>query len=63
MTKVGNDLGKLIGPEFTATGCCTATKYYDSASGWGSVNFPSFSFEARKLGGQTPSGVTGRYRR
>ena len=63
VTKVGNDLGKLIGPSFAATGCCTATKYYDSASGWGSVNFPSFSFEARKLGGQAPSGVTGRYGR
>ena len=63
VTKVGNDLGTLIAPEFTAMGCCTATKYYDRASGWGSVNFPSFSFEARKLGGQTPSGVTGRYRR
>ncbi len=63
VTKVGNDLGTLIAPEFTAMGCCTATKYYDRASGWGSVNFPSFSFEARKLGGQSPSGVTGRYRR
>jgi kumamolisin len=63
VTKVGNDLGKLIGPSFTATGCCAATKYYDRASGWGSVNFPSFSFEARKLGGQAPSGVTGRYGR
>ena len=63
VTKVGNDLGTLIGPDFTATGCCSATKYYDRASGWGSVNFPSFSFEARKLGGQAPSGVTGRYGR
>ena len=63
VTKVGNDLGKLIGPSFTATGCCAATKYYDRASGWGSVNFPSFSFEARRLGGQAPSGVTGRYGR
>jgi len=61
VTKVGNDLGTLIGPAFTATGCCTATKYYDRASGWGSVNFPSFSFEARKLGGQAASGVTGRF--
>ena len=63
VTKVGNDLGKLIGPAYTATGCCSATKYYDRASGWGSVNFPSFSYEARKLGGQAPSGVTGRYGR
>jgi hypothetical protein len=58
VTKVGNDLGKLIGPSFTATGCCAATKYYDRASGWGSVNFPSFSFEARKLGGSAATGVT-----
>ena len=63
VTKVGNDLGTLMGPEFTAMGCCTATKYYDRASGWGSVNFPSFSYEARKLGGQAPSAVTGRYGR
>ena len=63
VTKVGNDLGTLMGPEFTAMGCCTATKYYDRASGWGSVNFPSFSYQARKLGGQAPSGVTGRYGR
>jgi len=67
VTKVGNDLGKMIGPSSggnnTATGCCTATKYYDRASGWGSVNFPSFSYEARKLGGQAPSAVTGRYGR
>ena len=63
VTKVGNDLGQMIGPDFAATGCCTATKYYDRASGWGSVNFPRFSFEARKLGGQAPSGVTGRYGR
>jgi kumamolisin len=58
VTKVGNDLGKLIGPSFTATGCCAATKYYDRASGWGSVNFPSFSYEARKLGGSAATGVT-----
>jgi len=67
VTKVGNDLGKMIGPSSggnnTATGCCSATKYYDRASGWGSVNFPSFSYEARKLGGQAPSAVTGRYGR
>ena len=63
VTKVGNDLGTLMGPEFTAMGCCTATKYYDRASGWGSVNFPAFSYEARKLGGQAASGVTGRYGR
>ncbi|MDP4672048.1 MAG: S53 family peptidase, partial [Solirubrobacteraceae bacterium] len=63
VTKGGNDLGKLIGPDFTATGCCTATKYYDRASGWGSVNFPSFSYEARKLGGRAASGVAGRYGR
>jgi hypothetical protein len=58
VTKVGNDLGKLIGPAYTATGCCAGTKYYDRASGWGSVNFPSFSFEARKLGGSAATGVT-----
>ena len=63
VTKVGNDLGTLMGPEFTAMGCCTATKYYDRASGWGSINFPSFSYEVRKLGGQAPNGVTGRYGR
>jgi kumamolisin len=63
MTKLGNDLGKLIPSAFTATGCCTATKYYDPASGWGSINFPSFSYEVRKLGGQAASGVTGRYGR
>lgn len=55
VTKVGNDLGKMIGPSSggtnTPTGCCAATKYYDRASGWGSVNFPSFSYEARRLGG------------
>ena len=63
VTKIGNDLGQMIPPAYKATGCCAATKYYDRASGWGSVNFPSFSFEARKLGGQAPSGVTGRYGR
>ncbi|CAB4346965.1 unannotated protein [freshwater metagenome] len=59
VTKIGNDLGQMIPPAYKATGCCTATKYYDRASGWGSVNFPSFSYEARKLGGQAPSAVAG----
>ena len=63
VTKVGNDLGKMIGPSSggnnTATGCCSATKYYDRASGWGSVNFPSFSYEARKLGGSRAGAVAG----
>jgi subtilase family serine protease len=59
VTKVGNDLGKLIGPSFAATGCCSATKYYDRASGWGSVNFPAFSQAARKLGGSRASAVAG----
>ncbi len=62
VTKVGNDLGKLLSPAFTNLGCCSATKYYDVASGWGSVNFPHFSYEARKLGARTPSAVTGSYR-
>ena len=59
VTKVGNDVGKMIGPDFTATGCCSATKYYDRASGWGSVNIPLFSYEARKLGGSRAGAVAG----
>ncbi len=60
VTKVGNDLGTLIGPEFKAMGCCSATWYYDRASGWGSVNIPLFSYEARKLGEHHSGAVTGR---
>jgi len=60
VTKVGNDLGTLIGPEFKAMGCCSATQYYDRASGWGSVNIPLFSYEARKLGEHHSGAVTGR---
>jgi len=59
VTTLGNDLGKLIGPAFTATGCCSAAKYYDLASGWGSINFPSFSYEVRKLRSHRPTAVTG----
>ena len=58
--KVGNDLGKMIGPKFKAIGCCSATKYYDRASGWGSVNLARFSYEARKLGAASASGVAAR---
>ncbi len=51
VTKVGNDLGVLIGPQYLGTnqpvGCCPATRYYDWASGWGSVRAPQFSRELR----------------
>ncbi len=51
VTKVGNDLGVLIGPEYLGNnqpvGCCPATRYYDWASGWGSVKAPQFSRELR----------------
>ncbi len=51
VTKVGNDLGVLIGPQYLGTnqpvGCCPATRYYDWASGWGSVKAPQFSRELR----------------
>lgn len=64
VTKVGNDVGTMIGPSSggtnTPTGCCAATKYYDRASGWGSVNFPLFSYEARRLGGAAATGVAAR---
>lgn len=47
VTKVGNDLGVLIGPaelgDNKPVGCCTAGRYYDLASGWGSVRAPEFS--------------------
>ncbi len=51
VTKVGNDLGVMIGPEYLGNnqpvGCCPATRYYDWASGWGSVKAPQFSRELR----------------
>ncbi len=51
VTKVGNDLGVLIGPQYLGNnkpvGCCPATRYYDWASGWGSVKAPQFSRELR----------------
>jgi subtilase family serine protease len=44
--KVGNDLGKMIGPENDGNnkplGCCKAKRNYDRASGWGSVKAPHF---------------------
>ena len=47
VTRVGNDLGVLIGPADLGNnqpvGCCTAKRYYDLASGWGSVRAPEFS--------------------
>ena len=63
VTTLGNDLGKMIAPAFAASGCCSAAKYYDRASGWGSVNFPSFSYEVRKLRSHRPSAVTGGHKR
>ena len=51
VTKVGNDLGVLIGPANLGNnqpvGCCTAKRYYDLASGWGSVRAPEFSSALR----------------
>lgn len=53
VTRVGNDLGVLIGPAELGNnqpvGCCSATKYYDLASGWGSVRAPEFSSRLRRL--------------
>ena len=54
VTKVGNDLGVMLGPEVLGNnqpvGCCSATRYYDLASGWGSVRAPEFSSGLRRLG-------------
>ena len=53
ITRIGNDLGVLIGPADLGNnqpvGCCTATKNYDLASGWGSVRAPEFSSRLRQL--------------
>ena len=53
VTRVGNDLGELIGPEYLGNnqpvGCCTAGRYFDLASGWGSVRAPEFSSGLRRL--------------
>ena len=53
VTRIGNDLGVLIGPADLGNnqpvGCCTATKNYDLASGWGSVRAPEFSSRLRQL--------------
>lgn len=53
VTKVGNDLGVLIGPadlgDNQPVGCCSAGRYYDLASGWGSVRAPEFSSGLRRL--------------
>lgn len=53
VTKVGNDLGVMIGPANLGNnqpvGCCTAKKNYDLASGWGSVRAPEFSSQLRRL--------------
>lgn len=53
VTRVGNDLGELIGPEYLGNnqpvGCCTAARYFDLASGWGSVRAPEFSSGLRRL--------------
>jgi len=45
--KVGNDLGSMIPPgeyggKNQPLGCCSATRNYDRASGWGSIKGPSF---------------------
>ncbi|MBU3691563.1 MAG: hypothetical protein FGM38_05910 [Solirubrobacterales bacterium] len=44
--KIGNDLGSMIGPTDGGNnqplGCCKATRNYDRASGWGSIEGPSF---------------------
>jgi len=54
ITKVGNDLGVMIGPadlgDNQPVGCCAAGRYYDMASGWGSVRAPQFSSQLRGLG-------------
>lgn len=58
--RVSNDLGVLIPPaaggDNGPAGCCAATRNYDRASGWGSVDFPRFSREARKLKATQRSG-------
>jgi hypothetical protein len=53
VTKLNNDLGDAItvfgGADGLPLGCCKADRNYDAATGWGSINLPAFSTEARKL--------------
>ena len=54
VTRVGNDLGTMIGPgqggNNQPVGCCSATRYFDLASGWGSIRAPAFSSHLRRFG-------------
>ncbi len=42
----GNDVGPFISGNGRPLGCCTASRGYDLASGWGSLNLPSFALLA-----------------
>ncbi len=52
ITQVSNDFGEMLPKDAGGgqkLGCCKADRHYDAASGWGSINLPAFSTEARRL--------------